>query len=147
MPSDVAASGKGGVEWGCGGHDNRHRRWPGPGRAAAEAAAGAAGRDLTRTPGGVQAWKINIPASNGEPSPKSHEGYEWLFALSGRMRLVLGDHDLVLGAGEAAEFDTRVPHWFGSTGDQPAEILSMFGPQGEGAQARARTVGKKASAE
>ena len=62
------------------------------------------------------------------------------------MRLVLGDHDLILGAGEAAEFD-RVPHWFGSTGDQPAEILSMFGPQGEGAQARARTVGKKASAE
>jgi hypothetical protein len=63
------------------------------------------------------------------------------------MRLVLGDHDLVRGVGEAAEFDTRVPHWFGSTGDQPAEILSMFGQQGEGAQARARTVGKKASAE
>jgi hypothetical protein len=54
---------------------------------------------------------------------------------------------LVLGAGQAAEFDTPVPHWFGSTGDQPAEILSMFGPQGEGAQARARTVGKKGSAE
>ena len=66
------------------------------------------GVTLTRTPGGVQAWKINVPASNSEPSPKSHEGYEWLFALSGRMRLVLGDHDLVLGAGEAAEFDTRV---------------------------------------
>ena len=104
------------------------------------------GVTLTRTPGGVQAWKINVPASTNEPSPNSHEGYEWLFALSGRMRLVLGDHDLVLGAGEAAEFDTRVPHWFGSTGDQPAEILSMFGPRGEGAQARARTVGKKASA-
>ena len=90
-------------------------------------------------PGGVQAWKIIVPASNSEPAPKSHEGYEWLFVLSGRMRLVLGDHDLVLGAGEAAEFDTRVPHWFGSTGDQPAEILSMFGPQGERAHARART--------
>jgi hypothetical protein len=35
------------------------------------------------TPGGVQAWKINVPASKSEPSPKSHEGYEWLFALSG----------------------------------------------------------------
>ena len=54
------------------------------------------------------------------------------------MRLVLGDHDLVLGTGEAAEFDTRVPHWFGSTADQPAEILSMFGPQGERAHARAQ---------
>jgi transcriptional regulator with XRE-family HTH domain len=102
---------------------------------------------LTRSPGGVQAWKIIVPPSNSRPLPKSHEGYEWLFVLSGRMRLVLGDHDLVLGAGEAAEFDIRVPHWFGSTGDQPAEILSMLGPQGERAHARARTVGKKASAE
>ena len=36
--------------------------------------------------------------------------------LSGRMRLVLGDRDLVLGAGEAAEFDTQLPHWFGQHG-------------------------------
>jgi len=99
---------------------------------------------LTRSPGGLQAWKIIVPASNSTPAPKMHEGYEWLFVLSGRMRLVLGDHDLVLGAGEAAEFDTRVPHWFGSTGDEPAEILSMFGPQGERAHARARTIGKRA---
>ena len=89
------------------------------------------GVTLTRTPGGVQAWKIIVPASNSEPAPKSREGYEWLFVLSGRMGLVLGDHDLVLGAGEAAEFDTRVPHWFGSTGDEPAEILSIFGRPGE----------------
>ena len=54
---------------------------------------------LTRTPGGVQAWKIIVPASNSEPAPKSHEGHEWLYVLSGRMRLVLGDHDLVLGPG------------------------------------------------
>ena len=63
------------------------------------------------------------------------------------MRLVLGDHDLVLGVGEAAEFDTHVPHWFGSTGDQQAEILRVFGPQGERATARARSVSTKASAE
>ena len=47
------------------------------------------------------------------------------------MRLVLGDQDLVLGMGEAAEFDTTVPHWFGSTGDGPAEVLSIFGRPGE----------------
>ena len=38
---------------------------------------------------------------------------------------------------EVAEFDTRVPHWFGSTGDQPTEILSLFGPQGERLHVRA----------
>jgi transcriptional regulator with XRE-family HTH domain len=85
---------------------------------------------LTR-PGGVQAWKIVIPASQSRPRPRTHDGFEWLYVLSGRMRLVLGEQDLVLGVGEAAEFDTQVPHWFGSTGDGPAEVLSIFGRPGE----------------
>ena len=47
------------------------------------------------------------------------------------MRLILADHDITLGPGEVAEFDTRVPHWFGPAGDQPVEILSLLGRQGE----------------
>jgi transcriptional regulator with XRE-family HTH domain len=82
-------------------------------------------------PGGVQAWKIVIPMSQSTPQPRAHDGYEWLYVLTGRMRLIQGDQDLVLGAGEAAEFDTQVPHWFGSTGDGPAEVLSIFGRPGE----------------
>jgi transcriptional regulator with XRE-family HTH domain len=82
-------------------------------------------------PGGVQAWKIVVPASQSEPNLRSHDGFEWLYVLSGRMRLILGDQDLVLGVGEAAEFDTQVPHWFGSTGSEPAEVLSVFGRPGE----------------
>jgi transcriptional regulator with XRE-family HTH domain len=85
---------------------------------------------LTR-PGGIQAWKIVIPRTQTAPNPRAHDGFEWLYVLSGRMRLVLGDQDLVLGIGEAAEFDTQVPHWFGSTGDGPAEVLSIFGRPGE----------------
>jgi mannose-6-phosphate isomerase-like protein (cupin superfamily) len=54
------------------------------------------------------------------------------------MRLVMGDRDVVLCVGEAAEFDTLVPHWFGSTGDGPAEVLSVFGPQGERMHTRAK---------
>ena len=85
---------------------------------------------LTR-PGGIQAWKIVIPRTQTKADPRTHDGFEWLYVLSGRMRLVLGDQDLVLGVGEAAEFDTQVPHWFGSTGDGPAEVLSIFGRPGE----------------
>jgi transcriptional regulator with XRE-family HTH domain len=101
---------------------------------------------LTRQPGGLQAWKIVVPPSKTEPQPKAHEGHEWLYVLSGRMRLILGEHDLVLGAGEVAEFDTRVPHWFGSAGDQPAEILSLFGPQGERVHTRAKSVSPRSDA-
>jgi transcriptional regulator with XRE-family HTH domain len=86
---------------------------------------------LTRGPEGVQAWKIVIPTSQATPEPRTHEGFEWLYVLSGRMRLVLGDQDLVLGHGEVVEFDTQVPHWFGSTGEEPAEVLSLFGRPGE----------------
>ena len=91
---------------------------------------------LTRQPGGLQAWKIVVPANQTRPQARTHEGYEWLYVLSGRMRLVLGDVDLVLGPGEVAECDTRVPHWFGSAGKGPAEVLSLFGPQGERIHAR-----------
>jgi transcriptional regulator with XRE-family HTH domain len=94
---------------------------------------------LTRHPGGTQAWKILVPTSKKVPELRTHEGYEWLYVISGRMRLVLGDHDLVLGPGEVAEFDTQVPHWFGSTGDEPAEILSLFGRHGERMHVRAKS--------
>ena len=94
---------------------------------------------LTREPDGMQAWKIVIPASRVDPEPRTHEGYEWLYVLSGRMRLILGDRDLVLTPGEVAEFDTTTPHWFGGTGDGPAEVLSLFGRHGERAHLRSVT--------
>ncbi|GHJ43840.1 hypothetical protein Cs7R123_11820 [Catellatospora sp. TT07R-123] len=95
---------------------------------------------LTRRAGGIQAYKIVLSAKSrsAAPDPQTHEGYEWLYILNGRLRLVLGDHDLVLAPGEAAEFDTRVPHWFGAADDEPVEFLSLFGRQGERAHLRAR---------
>ncbi len=93
---------------------------------------------LNRQPVGTQAWKIVIPASKVDPEPRAHDGHEWIYVLSGRMRLILGDQDWVLGPGEIAEFDTTVPHWFGSTGAGPAEILSIFGRPGERMHVRTR---------
>ncbi|MBC2876215.1 MULTISPECIES: helix-turn-helix domain-containing protein [Streptomyces] len=93
---------------------------------------------LTRQPGPLQTFKSVLPASRKTPELCTHEGYEWLYVLSGRLRLVLADHDLVLGPGEAAEFDTRLPHWFGTTGEGPVEMLSIFGRQGERMHVRAR---------
>jgi transcriptional regulator with XRE-family HTH domain len=95
---------------------------------------------LTRRPGGIQAYKLIIRPGGRptEPDPRTHEGYEWLYVLNGRLRVVLGEHDLVLTPGEAAEFDTRTPHWFGPADDRPVEFLSLFGAQGERAHLRAR---------
>ena len=70
-------------------------------------------------------------AACGDAEGVAHDGHEWIYVLSGRVRLVLGREDWVLGPGEVAEFETQVPHWFGSTGEEPAEILSIFGRPGE----------------
>ena len=95
---------------------------------------------LSRQAKGLQAFKHIIPAGPlQEPDPKTHEGYEWMYVLNGRLRLVLGEHDLVLPAGEAAEFDTRVPHWFGSADGESVEFLTIFGRQGERMHVRARS--------
>lgn len=93
---------------------------------------------LTERPGGLQAYKMIVPWRGDEPARQAHDGYEWLYVLDGRLRLVLGEHDVVLGAGEAAEFDTHVPHWFGAAErGRPVELLSLFGPQGEKIHTRA----------
>ena len=98
---------------------------------------------LTRRPGGLQAYKITIPAGRRRrtPEPQTHDGYDWLYVLSGRLRMVLGEHDLILEPGEAAEFDTRVPHWFGGADARPVEILSIFSREGERMHVRARSTG------
>jgi transcriptional regulator with XRE-family HTH domain len=94
---------------------------------------------LSRQAGGPQAFKHLIRAGDPQqPDPKTHEGYEWLYVLSGRLRLILGEHDLVLPAGEAAEFDTRVPHWFGSAEGGAVEFLTIFDSQGARIHVRAR---------
>ena len=94
---------------------------------------------LTRRPGGIQAYKFVLPkgTDDAEPDLRTHEGFDWVFVLNGRLRLVLGEHDLVLKPGEAAEFDTRTPHWFGGTGAGPVEFLSLIGRQGERTHVRA----------
>ncbi|MFE2597760.1 helix-turn-helix domain-containing protein [Streptomyces sp. NPDC059396] len=90
---------------------------------------------LTRYVGGLHAHKHVLPAVDAPPTrPRqvSHDGYEWLCVLYGRLWLALGKQDLVLAAGDVAEFDTRTAHGVANAGPGgPVEYLIMFGPQGE----------------
>ena len=91
---------------------------------------------LTQQSSGLAVWKVVIPPER-ERKLRTHAGYEWLYVLSGEMRLILGEHDLTMRPGEVAEFDTRLPHWFGPAGDQPVEVLSVHGSQGQRMHVRA----------
>lgn len=74
----------------------------------------------------------------GDPEPKTHEGYEWLYVLGGSLHLYLGEQHAVLKPGEVVEFDTRVPHCFANPGPEPVEVIHIFGPQGERMHLRTR---------
>jgi len=99
---------------------------------------------LTQRPGGPGAYKMLLPPAEAEADAelRTHEGYEWMYVLSGRVRLRLADLDFIMKTGEAAEFDTRTPHWFGSAGPEAAELLVLFGPQGERMHIRASQRGR-----
>lgn len=82
--------------------------------------------------GGLHTFRILISAKRRtppEPLPV-HEGHDWLYVLDGRMRLLLGGEDLMIEAGEAVEFSTWTPHWFGAI-DEPVEAIAILGPHGE----------------
>lgn len=97
---------------------------------------------LTRYSGGLKAYKQIVPVPERLPErleQRVHEGHEWLYVLTGTLRLALGEKEYSMGAGEAAEFDTRVPHGLANAGSRPLELLVIFGEQGERMHVRART--------
>ncbi|WP_017610628.1 helix-turn-helix domain-containing protein [Nocardiopsis xinjiangensis] len=98
---------------------------------------------LTNDLGSLRAYKFVVPPPEGPLPPvdlQTHEGYDWLYVLSGQLLLHLGDQETLLRPGEAAEFDTRVPHAIRNPGPATTEFLTLFGPQGERVHLRARTV-------
>jgi len=82
--------------------------------------------------GGLHTFKIRVGARRRNPPSELpvHDGQEWLYVLSGRLRLILGDRDFTIKPGEAVEFSTWTPHWFGTI-DGPVEAIAIFGPHGE----------------
>lgn len=89
---------------------------------------------LTRagSPSGLHAFKVRVSARRRKPPAELpvHEGQDWMYVLSGRLRLILGERDFIVEPGEAVEFSTWTPHWFGVV-DGPVEAIVIFGPHGE----------------
>ncbi|KAB7759189.1 MULTISPECIES: helix-turn-helix domain-containing protein [Mycobacteriaceae] len=82
--------------------------------------------------GGLHTFKIRVSARRRTPPAELpvHDGQEWLYVLSGNLRLLLGERDFTIKPGEAVEFSTWTPHWFGTV-DGPVEAIAIFGPHGE----------------
>ena len=85
---------------------------------------------LTPTGSPVETFRVTFSPQRELPDLRVHDGYEWLYVLAGRLRLRLGDQDLVLVRGEAAQFDTRTPHALSAAGGRPVTVLSIFDASG-----------------
>lgn len=90
---------------------------------------------LTRNTGStVHAFKVRIGSQRRVPPDHLpvHAGQDWIYVLEGRMRLRLGDADLVIKPGEAVQFSTWTPHWFGVV-EEAVDLILAVGPEGEDA--------------
>ncbi len=95
--------------------------------------AGATYWPLSRPAGTTTAMKMRLEPSGTPPNHQVHVGHDWLFVLDGRIRLTLGEREIVIGAGEAAEFSTMTPHAIDAI-DALAELVTVIDRDGQRAR-------------
>ncbi|MET8636592.1 helix-turn-helix domain-containing protein [Streptomyces sp. NPDC004096] len=78
--------------------------------------AGAPGR-------GMQALRVHVPHGAQGDIVRVHPGEEWLYVLSGRLRLRLGDTTHVLASGDSAHFDSLTPHRIAAADQGGTDLL------------------------
>lgn len=84
---------------------------------------------LSRPTGSTVALKLRLEPTRRPPELRVHPGHDWFYVLEGRVRLVLGDREVTVEAGEAAEFATMTPHSVTAI-DGPAEVIMLFDRDG-----------------
>lgn len=85
---------------------------------------------LSRPTGNTIAIKLRLEPTKRAPEQRVHPGHDWLFVTEGRVLLSLGDREIIVEAGEAAEFATMTPHACSAV-DGPAELIMIFDRDGQ----------------
>lgn len=85
---------------------------------------------LSRPTGNTIAIKMRLEPTEQLPEQQVHPGHDWFVVIEGSVRLLLGDRELIVETGEAAEFATMTPHAM-SAWDGPAEVIMIFDRDGQ----------------
>ncbi|MFF4833437.1 helix-turn-helix domain-containing protein [Streptomyces sp. NPDC001315] len=72
---------------------------------------------------GMQALRVHVPYGSQGDIVRVHPGEEWLYVLTGRLRLRLGDATHLLGPGDSAHFDSLTPHRIAAQEPDGVELL------------------------
>ncbi len=85
---------------------------------------------LSRSTGNTIAIKVRLEPTSQPADRRVHPGHDWFFVIDGRVRLTLGEREVVIETGEAAEFATMTPHAIQAI-DGPAELIMIFDRDGQ----------------
>ena len=85
---------------------------------------------LNRPTGNTIAIKMRLEPTRRLPQQRVHPGHDWFFVTEGRVKLLLGEREILVETGEAAEFATMTPHAF-TAADGPAELIMIFDRDGQ----------------
>jgi DNA-binding XRE family transcriptional regulator/quercetin dioxygenase-like cupin family protein len=85
---------------------------------------------LSRPTGSTGAMKMRLLPTDTVEQLRVHPGHDWFFVTEGRVRLYLGERQITVETGEAAEFSTMTPHALGAI-DRPAELIMIFDRDGQ----------------
>jgi transcriptional regulator with XRE-family HTH domain len=98
---------------------------------------------LSRPTGSTIALKMRIEPARKAEEQRVHPGHDWFFVIAGRVRLLLGEREITVQTGEAAEFATMTPHAFTAI-DGPAELIMIFDRDGQRAHVHHEAAGHPA---
>jgi transcriptional regulator with XRE-family HTH domain len=76
----------------------------------------------------LQPMRLTISPKRKGNEHFHHEGEEWVYLLSGRLTLSLAGNSYELEPGDAAHFDSRLPHRLNARGPHEAEVLLVASP-------------------
>lgn len=96
---------------------------------------------LSRPTASTIAVKMRIEPTRKAEEQRVHPGHDWFFVMTGQVRLSLGEREIIVQAGESAEFATMTPHAFAAI-DGPAELIMIFDRDGQRAHAHHENVGQ-----
>jgi transcriptional regulator with XRE-family HTH domain len=97
---------------------------------------------LSRPTGSTIAVKMRLEPTPGGLEARVHPGHDWFFVLEGRVLLSLGDREITVEAGEAAEFATMTPHAIAALGG-PAELIMIFDREGQRAHVHRESLARR----
>ena len=85
----------------------------------------------TLTPGAenkhLKAFKVGIePMTDHKGVGYQHEGEEFVYVLSGKIEVIVGDHVNTLDAGESLHFNSGIRHKLRNIGDEKAELVVVI---------------------